>query len=99
MITAESILDRIKGAVFIFAFFKNAVHCNITDSPPKPHINPHTGKVNREMPSAEIVFNATVHSNNPTVNPQPKLRLLIRPENTLIISQKSEVFKSISIKR
>ena len=71
-ITAQVIFARIKGAVFIFAFFKYASDCIITEIPPKPQIKLHRGKAKKLFFRVEIILSPCVHSKIPKVKPFAK---------------------------
>ena len=53
------------GAAFIFALFKKAIDCAITDSPPNEQSAAAIASVIGVIPPCDRVLSPLVHSNNP----------------------------------
>ena len=96
--TAESVLASTKGAVFIFAFFKNAIDCIMTEIPPNPHINAVIGRENKPILQFAIACAPLVHSNNPKTIPSEIEVLLKIPFKRLIIGVKILRVTKISVR-
>ena len=68
LIKAASTFPKRRGAVFIFADFKKAIDCIITDSPPNPQIKLAIGNVKKVIFVENSIFNPLVLSRSPTAS-------------------------------
>ena len=95
--TADKILETRKGAVFILAFFKKAILCIITDSPPNEHKKQDSGKLKLFIPLSDNSLSPLVHSKSPKVKAFPLS--LNGKENKFIKGDKTPKDSNTSIKR
>ena len=93
--TALKSLAFIKGAVFIFAFFKYAIDCIITESPPNPQIKADREMVRAFMFVADKSFNPLVLSIRPKVSAFAVSRFPKKRLNKLIIGRNKLNWKRI----
>ena len=95
--TALKSLAFTKGAVFIFAFFKYATDCIITESPPNPQINADSGIVSVFKVQVDKIFSPLVLSISPkasafALSKSPKIieKRLIIGDKILNLKSKDE---------